>query len=753
MPNLRVSQIFKRFPPDPGLVWENLARSAAVLALLVVPLLVAPWTEDAREIHKGIVFLGLVSLGWLFSFVAALQRRHHDWSWHWFDGLVVGLAVVTLLSGLWSLDRWISVAGLSGAVTETVPITIGLASWYFLLGHLFRQERQRIIAWLALATSLGLALLLQVFQLSRVPLLPSAISDHPLSSVLSASPTETALVAAVFGASLLFFWSRTAQGWQRWLIVAGVTVSWLVLLFIGQPLAWAFFSLGMIGVVFVESSRGQQSRFGLVGVAVALAAAGLVAQFSDLASWSSVPRPQEVRLDYPTTAAITVSALKYRPILGTGPNTWYDAFVRLRPTSANDTPWWSTRFLRGRLEWWQLATTTGVVGLIGWGALIGAASWLLWQRWRQRTEPLRLLAFFAVLALGLSGFFVAWSLVWVFLWWSVLGLSRPWWLAATPRSKPVGLGLLTSFIISSLILVLFWYPAVKTYASQIMTHRARILAAQAAPLPPVERLLQSARQLDQSNLDAATLLAHAAATKAELAFQANRQSDIEPAVRLAIEVMSEMIGRRASDPSSFEAYNNLLNRLSPFIADAETVAGQNFTALRQLEPASPIHDVGWGQTLMVSRRKLLASQPVDGSGPSQADELWRQALAAYDQALRKKPNYDQARLAKAQALSEGNQPQAAVDELQRVGPESRSIPLYWRALGTAESALKHDDQAVDAFQRALSLEAKDVLSYLAFSQHYRSREQLDQAKDVLRRGLEAIPNQPSLLEALDDLGG
>lgn len=746
--------LLKRLIPahhtDAGIHWENLARTTVVLCLLIVPLLVLPITNDGWEIHKTIALLALTSLAWIFAWVAVWRRREHTWSWRRVDILVVAWLMALILSAWFSLDTWIGLAGTSGAYAETLPVLVALASWWWLWPQIFRaNEPRRLLAFGLGAGVLG-AQIFQIVQLFGFPLTPE-LSSQPLFSLISQSTLDTALLAAVAGTVALAILSRAGERWLRRLAAAGLVISWLVMFFLQQPVGWGAFALGMIGVVVLESRVGRPARAGIVVGAVMLAGLGLVTQVTNLPASSSVPRSVEIRMDAASSWSVTGATLAKHPLIGTGPNTWYQAFTRYRTTEFNSSPWWNIRFIKSQNAWSQWLATFGLVGTTIWAILLFWMARQAWSGWRTRGQTNSLLALFVITVTLLGGFFMTWSLVWWMIVWATLAWLRLEKPIAETRTRPIGPVAMAGAALAVLAVLWFWYPALRIYASEVLVRRAQTAITRIQPLEKVQSILTTALVYNPRNQAAAELLGHAYATQADLTAQSGQTEQAVTYVRSALTSVQPNLLLRENDPAAREYINNLLNRLSPFISDAEEGARQNFSVLRNLEPSSPIHDVGYGQTLLVTRSRILGSEPVTDEIRTQAGTLLNEAKQVFASALRKKPDYLLARLATAQVLNLDNQPAAALTELDRVATDSTNIAFYWRERGVAESKLKNATAAVASFEQALKVDQQDVTSYLAFSQHYQDAGQIDKAKEVLGRGLSVLPGLPVLQQTLDEL--
>lgn len=737
---------------DPGASWLIMSRVTVTLSILLTPLLVLSWTADVWETTKAMVLLIMVGLGWIFYFLAVLRSREHHWAMTRLDWIVVALWASLGISAVTSVNRWQSLVGISGSLVDAWPVMTAVVGFYFLTSQVFRTKAEQRAALGALLAGIGLALIFQMFQFSGFSLLPTSLPRaNTIFSLISNSLTDVAILAALFGTMMLLLWPAATERWQRWSIAAGTTLSWLVILLAGRPIGWAIWAIGMIAVVLREAARRKNVNTGFITVAVVLAAVGMAAQMFGLYKQAGLANGPDVALDQVTTRTIVQKSLQNRPVFGTGGTTWYQDFVSYRPTSFNQTPYWSNRFIKAGAGWWQMIATTGIVGTGLWLVFLVWSAWTLWKRWTADPDLLAISGLLTTVAVLVGGFFTTWSLPILIIGWFMLGLSRAVTIhERVKKPQPLGLGVPAAFALVSLAVIITWFYAGRVYVADVMVQQTRAAIERKDKLDDIVSRLDQALKLNNHQADASILLAGAYQTQAELALQADNSAAASSLVQKGIAVMKAAVAADPKNPAMYEAMNNFLNRASSYVSDAVDEASQNYVLLRKLEPTNPIHDVGYGQTIMVIRSRLLAGQSTEDT-KSQAGALLTQAVAAYDQALKKKADYPQALYAKAQALTANDQTDEATTILGSLVAQYPDVSVFWSQLGMTLSKAKNNEQAASAFERALTLAPNDSSTYLALTQHYKDAGQADLAKQTLERGLKAIPDDQLLKQMQEEL--
>lgn len=730
--------------------WTTVAKLALAFGAFLIPLAAGTWTPDLWEIHKTVVLLAVITIAWFCYFLGQFRQPAAMWKWHPLDWLVIILGLAAIVGTITSVDWWTSLTGLQGSYSETLPVILGCVSIYVLSARLLRTSGDRMMVWSALLSGIGLALLLQLFQLSGVSFFSGIVAGDQLFSPLANSPLQVALLAAIVATVGLLLWTKAKELWAKMCLAALVTLGWVIVLFMGQTIGWAAFAVGMIVVVISQASSSTlNSSPRIVFVAVVLAAAGMLGQFVHITKYADVPPTTEVTLNQSTAAATAFLTLAQRPVLGTGPSTWYNAFVQYRPLSFNSDPRWGSRYLRSGAQWSEILGTTGVLGLTAWIGTILIAGWEFWRRLKKGYSFTALAGLYIVALLAVSAIFTTWSFSLLMVGWFALGLGRAK-LAESDREIPGQKSFMPAvgFAVVVILAIAVWYPAVTVYASQVVSAKAQRQMADKAKSADIIHSLDRAVKLDRHNLDASILLANAYALKIQEDLQANDVPTAQADLASSTTTIAAAVKNNPNNPVAYEAENNILNGLAQYLPNPEEQANANFVTLRRLEPANPIHDVGYGQTLQIIRARAAADTSSVAS-PEKLASYIQQAIAAYNEALRKKPDYLQARYARADANMSGGNYQVALDDLDTLTTTSPSVAVFWMAKGVVLAKLEKLDLATAAFEQSISLDPNNSNVYLAYSEALTAAKKSPEAKAVLDRGLKAIPADPDLTAALE----
>lgn len=734
---------------DPGLAWDNAAKTLVCLVFLMTPLIIGWWTSDLWESHKLLFLLLAVSAGWLCYWVAILQRGTIAWNWASFDWLVVGVVVMTGISTAASIRPLQSFVSPSGWYGDTLIALIALVGLYILTSQLFRRRHDQVLGWSSLLSGLVITTLLQLFQFSHFSLWPLGAPRQLFFNSISNSTVHLSVIVAMVGSAAMLGWAAAQERWMKLVMMAGVAMSWIALVFIAQTAGWAVFALGMIVVVLSQARPAVKANTGLVGLAVGLATLGMIAQFTTVTRFSSLGSVREPQLDARTSLATVGQTWLHHSLLGSGPATWYYDFVSDRPLSFNSSPWWNLRFTQAGSQLESLVATTGIFGLIAWAALLIVSALRLWRQWQKKGGALSALSLLVTLTILLSAFFSTWSLVLLMVFWATLGLSRAAESTAEPKSLGVWSGL--SFALTAMLVLAWMYPAARVYASDIITQQAFKAINRTEPIAQVQSRLQRALNLNPHNLSAVNLLANSYVVELKLGLQKSDSSQTQVLTQKIARELDRMIKIDPKNPVPYEIGNNILSDLTGIIAEVELQAQKNFQTLRRIEPTNPVHDLGYGQTLLVERSIILSKKTVTDSDTSLAKKLVTDAITAFDQAIQKKPDYLQAHLSRVDALEAAGRYTEAVAEVQPLLAANPKIAVLWLARASALSLLQRPDEAVKDYDQALRLDPNNPIIYLAYADHFHRANDVAKVKEILQRGLATLPGQAQLQQALQSL--
>ena len=167
-------------------------------------------------------------------------------------------------------------------------------------------------------------------------------------------------------------------------------------------------------------------------------------------------------------------------------------------------------------------------------------------------------------------------------------------------------------------------------------------------------------------------------------------------------------------------------------------AGEDYTLLysRVVEYLRPGH----------ADASLLSAQLLD---TLKQHEL---AVAAYKSVPTDNPSFFSAELGRAESLRKADKMDASVEVLEQLSRSHADMPLVWVTLGDLMRQLKRFDEAVEAYDKAISLygepTAEQWFIYYARAICFERLDAWPKAEADFRQALELNPGQPSVLNLL-----
>lgn len=357
--------------------------------VFLVPFFFLPITTEYYEFNKQAVLAGGLVLGYILLALRLFLGGELRFVRTKLDLAIGLLGGVYLGSTLWSSSASTSFLGQHGVFHGGFLSLLFYLAWFYLVVQLGAVERKSgwefsFFIHFSIAAATFFLSILAIFQYFEIYVFP---------------------------------WVFTHQ--RFWTPVGG-TRSLLVYLFVSLLLL----------VALVLKVKGWKRIFSFLGLLITLAAVFLVSGWGgparNLLSEKYRLLPLEVSLDWQTSWQVANSVLAIRPLLGSGPGTFFSDFTQFKPQDFNQKSFWQIRFNRAGNEWLEVLATLGLLGVLAWVYL-----WLkvvklvnLQIRAGKKGAEKRPLLFFgaALLVFLIASFLVSTTTVTAVLFWTLLAL-------------------------------------------------------------------------------------------------------------------------------------------------------------------------------------------------------------------------------------------------------------------------------------------------------------------------------------------
>lgn len=394
----------------------------------LTPLLVLSSTSELFELNKmNMIYASSVTIFCIIAF-SMIRTKKIVIPRLPFQISFITLLTITFLSFLFSIDRHMSWFGYYGRFNGGVLSLVAYGVLMYGIGYFFTARDLRAI----LSTMLISSTVVMVWGLS-------GFFGHDLSCLVFTGQFNNSCWTDQFrpaermfstlgqpnwlGAYLAVHFFIGVHGilsdrWKRWYIGYGylvlVVVSLLAtksrsaLLSVGVGLI--VFGLGLYKVKMIAILRSQ-TKYMLVFVALCLVAMVTVKTgFERVDSLITLSRPSSpahstVTTPRPLSSEVTesldirkivwmgaIDLMKRYPVLGTGPETFAIGYTFTRPNAHNLTSEWDYIYNKAHNEYLNLGATTGIIGLLVYGAYLLSVLWYFWSVLRDDSQQTQLLA-------------------------------------------------------------------------------------------------------------------------------------------------------------------------------------------------------------------------------------------------------------------------------------------------------------------------------------------------------------------------
>ena len=631
--------------------FDSLAENVIAIIVLVLPVLFLPQSWLPFGLSKVILFASLAIVPIILWSISRIKNRTLVFPTHAIFWGVLALPGAYLISALLSNNIGHSLVG-SGLDSDTVLfVTLG-AVISVGVGLLFGSINSILRLFLSLQVGFSV---MAIAQLARVFFGGSFISSMFGTSVTNSilgSWNDIAVFAGLILIMSIITFAYKLKGTLK--IVAGINTVLALTLLIFTNLSTAWIAILLFSIVFaiymmtnVHIDRKDYLSWSPLAATFLIS---LFFVFSGTAVSSYLNKTfnisyVDVRPSWGGTMEVAKATYKDNWLLGSGPNTFSDSWVKYKPVGINETAFWNTDFNAGIGFIPTTFVTTGILGGLAWlllmlGILYHAFR-VLWVKIRSQmtqfaTVASAFAAVYSVLILVVyvpqtALFGILFLIIGLFV--ALLRISRvAQVLEVNTREANIGNFVFTLVLLSVFAVSVFsaWAVTEKTIVTVLLqgagkavqekdVDKAMQLTSRATSIArrgvgDYEQVLIASSQLATINLN------NVLSDKAEMTEEVKAEK-LKNALKPVILPLQEAI---ISSPSNYKNYlylGNVYERLASIVSGADKAALQNYDKALNLNPNNP-------EILLRKARLALATKDVKGekSGKDIAKEYIEQAL-------------------------------------------------------------------------------------------------------------------------------
>ncbi len=762
-------------------------RIVLPLAIIVIPILFLPFTLEALELNKQVVLYVLAIIGLLLWLIKIVIEKKLTLVKTALTIPVLAFLGVYLISAILSIDRYVSFFGFYGQFNGGFIEVAALVVIFFLAINNIRSLK-RVTEYLYSFTFAYLIIVIfSWLQIAGVYLLPWEFT-HTVTFSMVGTSLATLSIFVAMGLGVVTTLALRENGWRRACSVI-IALAGIGLLFIlDSSVGWIALVVTMV-VIFalVVGRMGQMGKSRGVNwlplVFLALAVVFLLIPVSDLVNLNI---PPEISLGREVSWDVAKDTIAEKPLLGSGPETFFQDYTAHRPEQINDSIIWDLRFDKAGSQFFQYIATIGVIGTVAWLAIIIVFAWKTLRTITRIKDSDYWLAivgpFSAWAALTVTSFFYFANTTLMFSSWILMALTLASVIYVSKKAglqeaeektwsfaKSAQLGLITSFIFLLVLIggIFSFYYIGKMYLADV-NYKSSQQKLIAQDLDAATSHIIEAARLNPSRAVyhigvAQVLMAQANKNAGEESPDVNLIGNL---VRMATDAVRVATDVEPSNAANWEGRASVYQNVSSYVPGAEEWMIDSYQKAIERDPMNPILHSLLGKAYVLKSSRILAqaaaqqANPVNvgevqGSIPPETEELAQATLdMAVDNFLKSielKQNYFDAHLSLAQTYDKKGDYENAIKEIKIslvLSPKNPNVLYeYGRILYNKEDI----DAAEEKLNMALELFPDHANSIYSLGLIHLKRDEKDLALEKFKKVLELNPENEEVKQKIEEI--
>jgi len=409
------------------------------LTVFLVPIFFLPVTSEIIEFNKAILFYILVSLAAIFWFIDLSLNKEKIFQKTFLFTPIIVFGIIFLIASIFSYEAVYSFVGQNNYYHHSFVSVFFFIVFFFIFVNILKdtKEIKRFLSLIIISSAVSS--LIYFLKIIKINFLPwnffQQIGFNFVSNTINGFAIYLALIVLLSFSFLIL----TEKKWQKLLLGFYLILNLSLLFFIDLNPAWYVLGGGFAVLLIFLAVKAGEENIKWTSISAFIIAFSILMLFFNSSSAYNIGLVNDITLDQQTSWEITKGSLSKNALFGSGPGTFYFDFFRFRPSSFNESPNWNFNFIKASNEWWQMLSTTGILGFLSFLALFVAYFFFLGKRIgkSKSTEERKLLILFiACLALiFLAGIFYTYSFSLFFLLFVFLALGSAYLVIVEKRKK------------------------------------------------------------------------------------------------------------------------------------------------------------------------------------------------------------------------------------------------------------------------------------------------------------------------------
>lgn len=419
--------LFKAGESRFGLIFDKMIKIGIYVLAFLTPLFFLPQTANVLELNKQFLVFAAVSVLLVLWLAKILNQRKLEIKKSLLNVFVVIFAASVLVSSVLAANKFQTLLGFGGQISESFLTVVSLAAIFFLVANAFKTAKEAGTLLFVLLCSALVSAVFGFLQASGNFILPwEIVRSSGFNSVGSANALAVFLTAALVLSVTLFIDEKRSPAQLFGLGIVSTILLFVTIALNFANVWWALIGVMMLVVGFgiIKKGRASQTRLIFAMVVLAMALLLTLTKINISGGWLNVSA--EVSPSLSATIDIDKGVLADKLFFGSGPSSFSSAWELYRSDLVNQTVFWNVRFNQGISKVFSLPTTLGLVGAAFWVALI--LFFVIWGAWRLasksgETWTLAFSFYCAWLFLAAMQFLYPTNLTLEFMFWLLLGVS------------------------------------------------------------------------------------------------------------------------------------------------------------------------------------------------------------------------------------------------------------------------------------------------------------------------------------------
>lgn len=411
-----------------SVIFENTAKAFIYLLSFLLPLFFLPWTTNVLEFNKQQLLLVFTAVAVLFCLTATFFKKNLEIKYSFLDIPILFLVFITGISTAFSLSLRSSFWGWPLSISDSFITLCSFVFLYFLIINLFGKEKEIFNLFIIFAISGFMVFIFLILQTFEIFIFSWDFSRDTLFNTIGTINSLLIFLAILLNLTANLIWP--AKKGLRLILSFFFVIFLSALILVNLNTAWIVLLCGALSSFLFNSAFIKKTK--KIGPALLpmfltiLAVFFLVFQIKPF----HLQTASEVSLTFQTSLRIVREVFSGKNLfLGTGPGTFVYNYLKFKPLSINQTPFWNIRFFSSSAEIFDLLINTGI---LGGAAFLFLFLTFVWEginylkktlNSKEKTNYFLTLAVFSALFSAFAAFFVySFNLSLLLIFWILLAI-------------------------------------------------------------------------------------------------------------------------------------------------------------------------------------------------------------------------------------------------------------------------------------------------------------------------------------------